>query len=127
MKISVTNTKKLEAAIQAAEGSKSTAWTISARDVAVALEEIEKTLRTLMPKKIGWTHSLMWMFTEGISLSVIPASHTARSSTSSAFPMDGLSPQLGRSATKRYNQRIEPVNLDMDAVTKTIKDSKFWS
>ncbi|HIM21306.1 hypothetical protein [Pseudoalteromonas 'SMAR'] len=127
MKISVTNTKKLEAAIQDAEGSKSTARTISARDVAVALEEIEKKLRTLMPKK-NWLGAQFDVDVHGRDF---PNSYTGKPYSTQfrieRFPNGWFITALGRSATKRYNQRIEPVNLDMDAVTKTIKDSKFWS
>jgi len=127
MKINVTSTKKLEKAIQNAEGPRCTARTISARDVVVVVEEIEKKLRTLMPKT-SWLGAQFDVDIHGMDF---PSSYMGKP-YSTQFRIERCKngwfvTALARSATKRYNQRIEPVNLDMDAVTKTIKDSKFWS
>lgn len=53
MKININNTEKLSAAIEAAEGTRVNARTITAEDVIRSVEKIEKRLRYLLPKK-GW-------------------------------------------------------------------------
>lgn len=127
MKINVTNTEKLRAAIDAVEGSRVSARTLYPHDVQRAVDDIEKRLSGMMLKK-DWLGAA---FCVDVHAQDFPNAYKGRPEstifTVQRFASGWFITDIRRGYTRSANNRIAPHRntLNADAILSYARDQAW--